>query len=135
LFEAESGLFASDGQLSDCRNQRRLFHFAAPPNFSENRTGLSDRPRFGSRTIVTSSKDLASTHRIQIGLTGQRSDLAATHLLGVCNFDHFSVGCVLYLSLTNSVVLFGGAVALPLSRGEVRHLFITEPFLPTPATS
>ncbi len=33
LFEAESGLFASDGQLSDCRNQRRLFHFAAPQIF------------------------------------------------------------------------------------------------------
>jgi len=38
--------------------------------------------------------------------------------LGVCNFDHFSVGCFLYFFTHKQCCLFGGAAALPLSHGN-----------------
>jgi len=53
---------------------------------------------------------------------------------GVCNFDHFSGGCGLYPSLPIQCRVLGGAAILPLWQ-ELRHIFITEPSLPTPATS
>jgi len=64
VFEVVSGLFASDGQLSDCRNQRRLFHFAAPKFFRE-----SHRPLGPSVIWITNDCDqrqrLSRAHRLQ----------------------------------------------------------------------